>query len=450
MQSHEPAVSPSAAIDVSFAEEQMWLADRAGPLAFPFVDCAPNVSVVVRLENALNYRALEASLTDVVSRHDVLRSRFPAIDGRPIKLCEPPSPLGVTYIDLRRSRAEERQDLVARELTPCVSRRFDLSTGPLLRAHVLALSDTEHILAITIHHIVFDRWSRRVLAQELGELYEAYSTGRTPALQPLRRRYGDYVHWQRRRLEGEQGGALIEYWTKRLHSAADLAMPCDGARDRVSTTRSASVWFTFPAPVVGRLSAASRQRRVPLATVVLTILTLFLHRVSGLDDITVGVPLSDRRHPDFEPLIGLFMNVVVVRTTITRGMTFAELLDRVRRALVEACRYQDLPYGCLLHTMRARRPLFRVLFNFMPDIPAGEMALAGLRVEPLSIAAEPESLADVSLHIRNVDGVLACRFVYKADLFSEASVQRFASQFQTLVTEAIDRPDNALASYGLR
>ena len=176
----------------------------------------------------------------------------------------------------------------------------------------------------------------------------------------------------------------------------------------------------------------------------LAVLTQLLHRLSGQDDIAIGVPLSDRRHPDFEHLIGLFMNVVVVRTTITPGMTFLELLDRVRRAIVDACRNQDMPYGYLSKVMQAQRPLYRVVFNFMPAIPASELTLRGLHVEPLEIDADREALADVSLHIRHQSGALACRLGYKADVFSQSWIRDFAAQFQTLVTVALNAPQECV------
>ena len=178
------------------------------------------------------------------------------------------------------------------------------------------------------------------------------------------------MQWQRERLEGPFGRELIDYWTDRLRGLEDLVLPRRGDRGPVASTRSATWCFAIPAADTSRLVATSRRWRVTTTTVMLAVLTLLLRKVSGQNDIAVGVPLSDRRRPDFEHLIGLFMNVVVVRTTIAPGMTFLELLDRVRRAIVEACRNQDMPYGYLSKVMQADRPLYRVVFNFMPSIRA--------------------------------------------------------------------------------
>lgn len=251
-------------------------------------------------------------------------------------------------------------------------------------------------------------------------------------------------------MEGPLGQALIEYWTARLSALTDLALPDDSSPDRIVSPRAAIAEFTVPAADVDRLTAMSRRSRVPFATVMLAVLTLFLHKVSGQDDITVGVPLSDRRHPDFEQLIGLFMNVVVVRTALTSELTFLDLLDRVRRALLDACRYQDLPYGHLVQIIPARKPFYRVVFNFMPPVPASAMELPGLQVVPLAIAAESQALADLSLHVRQASGTLICRFVYKADLFSSARIRHFVEQFRILVSAIADGPEKGIDAYESR
>jgi hypothetical protein len=429
---------------LSFAEEQLWLADQADPLTSPFVDCAPNLSLVVRLTNVPDQRALEASLNDIARRHDVLRSRFVASDGRPRRVCEPDLRIKLARSEMPGIRREDRLEVATRVLVEDVQRRFDLSVAPLLRASLVALADDEHVLAIAVHHIVFDRWSKRVLALELRELYEAYTTGRTAQLQPLAMQYAEYVQWQRQGLEGRLGQTLLEHWTARLRDVPDLALPTDNRRELSGSTRSGTWWFRIPANDAARLAAMGRRIRGTLATVLLAILNLLLYRVSGADDIAVGVPVSDRRRPELEHMIGLFTNAVVVRTVMKRGMTFLDLLDRVRGNLVEACRYQDMPLGYLRQVLGVQRPLFRVLFNFMPQIPESALELAGLQVEPLTIAPEPESLADVSLNVRPDCGALVCRLVYKADLFSPARIQELGGQFQALVGRILDAPEQSI------
>ena len=181
MQTTGSTVDSSAETELSFAEEQLWLAHRASPAALPFADCAAGLSMVVRLDNALNREALQNSLTEIVRRHDVLRSRFVVRDGRPMRVCGPPAGIRLTTIDLRAISNGDRFAAAQRVLARHVNRRFDLASGRLLHADLVRLADDEHILAITAHHIVFDRWSRRVLAAELEQLYDAYAAGARPS-----------------------------------------------------------------------------------------------------------------------------------------------------------------------------------------------------------------------------------------------------------------------------
>lgn len=431
---------------LSFAEEQLWLADQPGSTAFPFIDCTRSLSVVVRLEHSLNRQALQCSLDDIVRRHDVLRSTFVARQGRPQRLMRRSSSAALQTIDLRCA-GDDRQALVTRVLEEHVSRPFDLTRGPLLRAVLLSLADDDHVLAITVHHIVFDRWSKRVLARELKQFYEAYASGRTPVVEPLRSNYGDYVQWQRQQLDGPFSRELVAYWTAQLAGLSDVRLSGDLDCECVTSTRGGKWSFAIPEQDASRLDAMSRRCRVTLTTVLLAMFTLFLGRLSELDDVAVGVPLPDRRRPDFEPLIGLFANVVVVRTAIARGTTFLELLQRVRRALFDACRYQDLPYGQLLRMVGAQTPLHRIVFNFLSDIPASDVGLAGLRVTPLQVGTEHPAVADLSLHVRRQPAGLACRLVYKADRFSASWAQAFAAQFQTLITAVLDEPQKEVGAW---
>jgi non-ribosomal peptide synthetase component F len=174
----------------------------------------------------------------------------------------------------------------------------------------------------------------------------------------------------------------------------------------------------------------------------LTVFMLFLSRLCGSNDVAVGVPLSDRRRPEFEEIIGLFMNVVVVRASIPNGLTFLDLLDRVRRA----CVHQDLPYGYLRQII-ATRPAYKVVFNFMPTLSGPDLDWAGIRAEPLPTPMELQSFADLSLHLRHEGGTLLCRLVYKADLFSEDCGRSFATQIQTLTTAVVQAAHNPVDTY---
>jgi hypothetical protein len=433
-------------MELSFGEELLWKAEVRDPGVLPFFDCARSLSLALRLQGPMNHDALRSALEAVVQRHDALRSRFVVQSGQPKRVCGLDPSIKLTIIDRSSVSPENRQDLLERIIAPQVDGSFDLSRGPLALAVLAALGCGEHILYITVHHIVFDRWSNRLLARELTHFYEAHVTGRETELPPLPAQYQSYVQWQRQRLESEHGRKMIEYWLKRLDGLPDIDLRSDRAGFRTLSTRPGSSWFTIPAEDVNRLMTLSRHLRATLATIVLAVFKIFLCRIGGTDDIAVGVPLSDRRRPEFERMIGLFMNVVVVRTSISHGMTFMELLDRVRRGLVDACLHQDMPYGYLLKLVGAR-PLYRVVFNFMPSLPALEVELTGANTTLVPTATNPESVADLSLNVRADNGALLCRFLYKADLFSEARGECFAKQLQALIRAVLHDPHNRIDQY---
>jgi hypothetical protein len=433
---------------LSFAEELMWQADLGGPGALPFFDCPRILLRTVRLQGPLNQEALMVSLGQVVQRHDVLRSRFVVRNGQPVRLASQPPSFSFTIIDRQSPLREDPYEIVEDVIKPRIDREFDLAHGPLVRAILVVLAGHDHILAIAVHHIVFDRWSKHLLELELKRFYCAYLTGRVAPTKPLPAQYHDYVVWQRQQLDSERGRKLAEYWADRLTGLPALTLPCDTTCGPVTSSRPGTSWFTIPIEAVHRLIILSRQSRATLATTMLAIFMLFLYKVSGVDDVAVGVPLSDRRRPQFEQLIGLFMNVVVVRTSIANGMTFLNLLDLVRRNLVDACLHQDLPYGYLLQTNGARPP-YRIVFNFMSSMPASDLELVGVQARPLSVHADPHAVADLSLHVCNESGALLCRLLYKADLFSEDYGRKFATQIEFLTKAILQSPQNCIDAYDL-
>jgi hypothetical protein len=437
---HTPSENDASGLKLSFSEELMWQADLGDPQTLPFFDCARSLWLVLRFQGLLNREKLKDSLDAVVQRHEVLRSRFVVRNGQPVRLISQSPSFSFTTIDKRNCLPAGPGEIVEQEVKPLLE-QFDLACGPLLRAALVVLSSDENILAIAVHHIVFDRWSRRLLELELRRLYCASANGVEPDIRPLPVQYQDYVLWQREQLNSERGHNLSTYWTNKLRGVPVLTLPCSGLSRPGISTRSGTTWFTIPQEEVSRLVALSRRSRTTMAATMLAVFLVFLSRLCCTDDVAVGVPLSDRRRPEFEEIIGLFMNVVVVRASIPNGLTFIDLLDRVRRSLVDACVHQDLPYGYLQQII-AERPAYKVVFNFMPTLGEVDIEWAGMRAEHLPTPMERHSFADLSLHLRQDGGALLCRLVYKADLFSEDCGHSFAAQIQRLTTAVVQAPQN--------
>jgi non-ribosomal peptide synthetase component F len=265
--------------------------------------------------------------------------------------------------------------------------------------------------------------------------------------------YGDYVTWQHGVTDGPAGRALLDFWTDKLRGIDPAGLPGDGAAagpaltgsastgstsTESASTESASHLFDIPAADTARLRTLCRVQRVTIATTLLAMVDLFLHRTAGIEDIVIGVPVSHRRRYEFEHVVGQFTNLVIIRTTVTSRMGFAEVLQRVRTAAAEAYQYQDLPYGYLARRLGGDRsqPLYRVVFNFNRAEPPP--ASPPPQALPL-VLPPPHAFADFTIQVHDRSHELGCRFVYKADLFTPARAAELARRFQTLVTELLDR-----------
>lgn len=431
--------------ELSFAEELLWEAEL-GEERVPFLDCARSLSLVMRFRGKVNGNALCAGLEAIIRRHSVLGSRISVRAGRPSRLYSRVRTSNVPMLEERAVESEAFEDVVTDLIKPEIERPFDLTQEPLVRAALVTLPTEEQILAICLHHIVSDRWSMHLLGIELQRLYNAYHTDKSESLAPLPAQYHDYVAQQRQHLNGTRGRKVSDYWINRLATLPPVILSCSTRNDRAFSTDSDSAWCTLTLDDATRLVVLSREHKTTLATTLLALFQLFLYRTSGLDEFVIGVPISDRRRPEFESLIGLFMNVVVVRTTMVPRMTFRDLLQLVRHNLVDACLNQDLPYGHLIQVMGGR-PLYRVLFNFMPDLPHANLTFGGVQAERIPVGGTHQSLADLSLHVGSRAGQLLCRMLYKKEAFPIMAGISFAEQFRSLTRQVLSESANCLNTY---
>jgi non-ribosomal peptide synthetase component F len=338
---------------LSYAQERLWFLDQLG-----LAGSAYNIAAALRLEGALDVAALERSFGEVVRRHEALRTRLMVIDGQGVQVIDAPAAYRLEREDLSGLETEEGQARVAELARQDAARRFDLAAGPLFRATLLRLGDEDHVVLVTMHHIVSDGWSVGVLIREVGTLYAAYAAGRASPLAELAIQYADYALWQRGWLQGETLAEQVGYWKERLSGApAALDLPTDRTRPAVASHAGGMVPFALSAELSGQLTELSRRAGVTLYMVLVAAFQVLLKRYSGQDDIVVGSPIAGRRRAELEGLIGFFVNTLVVRTDLSGDPSFLELLGRVKEVCLGAYAHQDLPFEKLVEELQPVRDL---------------------------------------------------------------------------------------------
>ena len=389
-----PTLEPifrGGAIPLSHGQERMWFIDQLEK-----GNSIYNRPVFIRIDGDLKAPVLEQCLNEIISRHEIFRTTFPAMNGQPLQVISPIQPLTLSVSDIGRLPAGERDDEVRRHATDEAALPFDLDRGPLVRARLLRVGEQEHLLLLTMHHIIFDGWSEGVLFQELSVLYESFSIGQSSPLSTLPIQYADFAVWQRQWLQGEISDTQLAYWKKQLSGASVLELPTDHPRPPVQTFRGSKQSFLMPKVLTERLKAFSREEGATLFMTLLAAFQTLLHRYTGQDDIIVGSPVAGRNRVDVEVLIGFFVNTLILRTDFCGDPTFRELLGRVRRTALEAYAHQDLPFEKLVEQLHPHRssshsPLFQVLF-VLQNGPTRALRLTGLTTTPLTVTVRPQHL----------------------------------------------------------
>ncbi|MCY2977445.1 MAG: amino acid adenylation domain-containing protein, partial [Planctomycetota bacterium] len=430
---------------LSFAQQRLWFLEQMeGELT------AYNMPYAWRLNGSLNIEALRRALEEIVRRHEPLRTTFAIVCEEPVQIIRPSERFDLPVEDLSGLESQQQNDQVVRRCGEETSRPFDLTVDRMLRASLLQLSDDEHLLLVTLHHIASDGWSQRVLWRELAGLYDAYSRGAESNLRELPVQYADYAIWQRSELEGQRLEQLLQYWRGQLAGVSTLELPTDRPRPLVPTRRGAQHNFEMPEALVSQLKGLSQAAGVTLHMTVLAAFQTLLSRYSGQDDIAVGVPIAGRSHAELEDLIGFFVNTLVLRTNLSDDPTFRELLGRVREVSLAAYDHQDLPFEKLVEELRPERqlnrsPLFQVLFQLL-SFADEELALQNLDVSRLPTSSQ-RARFDLQMHVWQQDKTLRGRVVYSTDLFDHSTIERMVGHFITLlqgIAADADRPICAL------
>ncbi|WP_164021762.1 non-ribosomal peptide synthetase, partial [Pyxidicoccus trucidator] len=442
-----PASRRDASPPLSFAQQRLWFLDQLQPGGVQY-----NMPTALRLDGVLDVAALERAFTELVRRHEVLRTTFGEVDGTPIQLIAPPAAFRLAVVDLssREDReAEARRLAEADALSP-----FNLSTGPLLRASLLRLAEARHALLLNMHHVVSDGWSMGVLVRELAALYEAFLADRSSPLPELPVQYADYALWQRSWLRGEGLAREVGWWKQHLSGApAHLELPTDFPRPPVLSPRGASVPVRLSRELSESLKALAQREGATPFMLLLTSFQLLLSRYSGQDDVVVGTPIAGRRFSELESLIGFFVNTLVLRARIRPHASFLQLLAQVRQTTLGAYEHQDVPFEKLVEELQpvrdmSRSPLFQALFS-LQNTPVQSIALPGLSLRPLETEDTAAAKFELTLNLAESPEGFGGSLQFSTDLFTHATASRMVRHLGELLEAVAARPDSPLAELSL-
>jgi amino acid adenylation domain-containing protein len=433
---------------LSFAQQRLWLLHQLDPASASY-----NISRAVRLRGQLDQQALQNSLNAIVTRHASLRTNFVVFDGEPKQVISATRAIELQHIDLSHLPLIERELEAGKMATEAAGQGFNLERQELLRASLLRLDDQDHVLVLTMHHIVSDGWSMGILFRELSAVYDSLSRSQPSPLARLPIQYADFSRWQREWLQGDELEKQLRYWKEQLAGApAMLEFSTDRPRPSLQTFAGAYHTITLGKELTQSLNEFSRRENVTLFMSLLSAFQTFLYRYTNQQDILVGTPIANRTRTETEGLIGFFVNTLVMRTDLSGNPAFRELLSRVREVALDAFAHQDLPFEKLVEELQPERslshmPVFQVLFA-LQNAPRSTLSLGALELTEFPFEKKTAKL-DLSLYVGETTSGLTLTFEYNTDLFDALTVERMASHFETLLKGIAANPQQRIADLPL-
>ena len=433
---------------VSYAQQALWIIDQMTP-----GDPAYNIPEGFYLTGSLNVPALERSLNEIIRRHEALRTNFSSVDSQPVQIISASKRLVLSVIDLSDLPQPEKE-CEARCLAREEARRsFDLTADLLVRACLYRMGLDDHILMLTLHHIVADGWSMGVFYKELTALYEAFSAGNPSTLSELEVQYADYSEWEREWMKGGTINRQITYWTRQLAgSTAMIDLPTDLSRPPIKSTRGDSYRFKLSLALTDALRRLSQREGVTLYMTLLAAFEVMLFRYTGQEDLNIGTPIANRITAQIEELIGCFFNTLVIRANLSENPTFLDMLYRVREVSLEAFAHQDLPLEKLVEVVQPDRDLsrtmmFQVMF-ILQNAPREAVEMHGLNLMRIKRKTETSKL-DLTMILEESDQGLIGELEYSTDLFEEASIKRMTKHLERILEQAVNDPQQKVAQLSL-
>lgn len=437
----------AAELPLSLTEQDFWLGCQMNPLMRAY-----NTGSAVRLLGPLDVAALERSLEDLAQRHEILRTTYRAEDGRTRRAIAARATHVLEQVDLRATPLEQREEQARRLATEQRKRPFDLTEGPLLRPTLLILADDDHVLLLTLHHVAADAWSMGLMARDLGALYAARRGGVPAALPALELQYADYAAWQRECLQAEALAETLTFWRTQLAGLTErLPLPKDGPGGPPGPVRASSTTCIVPRADLERLKALGQRQGTTPFMVLLALFELVLFRRSGRADVVVAVPSSERRRTELESMLGVFLNLVVLRTDLAGEPSFLDLLQRVRATCEAAYGRPGVSFGTVMQAVArvldlTRVPLNQIMFNFI-NVPDSVWELPELVAEPFRFDHEPPLSSELTLSLLDRADGLYCHLFYNGQAFSARSMNELLAGFAALATQVVEAPDRSIGAY---
>src|SRR5579883_897926 len=427
-------------LPLSFAQQRLWFLDQLVE-----ADTAYIVSLAMRINGPLHKAALQAALSAILSRHEVLRTSFDTVEGEPVQIIHEHLELPLREVSLHGETPAAREREAQAHMSREASAPFNLHEGPLLRTFLYPIEEQVHLFLLVQHHMITDAWSSELFFKELLSLYHGYVSGTLEAVPAAPAwHYADYALWQRHWLQGAQQQRLLDYWREQLAGAPDLLeLPTDYPRPPMPSHRGGQVPFVLSKELSEALYERAQQEGVTLFMLLLASFSLVLAQYSQQEDLVIGSPIAGRTHPDAEELLGLFVNTLALRIDLRNDPTVAELLQRVRAVALDAYAHQDLPFEHLVEALQpaqamGRNPLFQAMFVLhSQEVPTS--LPNGTTITPLSIDNGSTKL-DLTLLVKEQGSQLSGFFEYSSDLWKLCTIERFLAQWQYLLQVLVTVP----------
>jgi amino acid adenylation domain-containing protein/thioester reductase-like protein len=427
---------------LSFGQEQLWFLSQIQD------NTTYNLPLALQISGSLNISVLEQVITEIVRRHEILRTNFQQIEGKNLQIIRPEINISLQVINLEQITAKQQLQNVQQLINQETDKIFNLSEDDLFQSTLYQLNQNSYILLLNMHHIISDGWSIGILLQELSTLYGAYLAGNKSPLPDLQIQYADYAIWQKEKFTSEIREKQLNYWKQQLADIPPLLeLPTDKPRPPIQSFRGGIWEFSINSNLSQKIRTLTQQSDATLFMIMLAAFLILLYRCSGQDDILIGSPMAGRNRQEIQSLIGYFVNTVVLRTKLTGNPNFREILNQVRQVATDAHNYQDIPYNQVVEVLNPQRnlsynPVFQILFDLQHSL-TDKLQLPGLTLQPF-LGEHSTSKFDLSLIIEDRGTELIGAWEYSSDLFTQETISRITENFQTLLNGIVNNPETPI------